>query len=343
MLARAGDSSVDHNANDAEPRRLAAIIGEGYVGLPLAQAAITGNFRVIGFDTDTALVAALKAGQSHIGDLNDSDLQSMLQNGYEPTADATMLSLAEVIVICVPTPLGPEGGTDLRAVRAASRTVAENLRPGTTVILESTTYPGTTEEVLQPLFENLSGLAHGPGFLLAFSPERVDPGSREWGIRNTPKLVGGVNEAAVLSAATFYRKFISEVVVLSGTREAEMAKLLENTYRHVNIALVNELARFCHDLGMDIWEVIRGAATKPFGFQKFTPGPGVGGNCIPIDPNYLSHAVKQRLGVPFRFIELAQEINSSMSLYIASRIADLLNSQKKGGERIKDPSAKCQL
>lgn len=307
-------------------KQVAAIIGQGYVGVPLAQAAAAGGLKVLGFDTNSGLVADLRAGRSHIDDLSDAELSDMLQGGYEPTDNPALLEYADVVVICVPTPLSSEGGPDLSAVLAATRTVGEHLRPGVTVILESTSYPGTTEDLVRPLLEEVSGLSSVSDFFLAFSPERVDPGSRQWGIQNTPKLVGGVGIAAAQSATDFYSKFVHEVITLSGTREAEMAKLLENTYRHVNIALVNELARFCHDLDIDIWEVIRGAATKPFGFQSFKPGPGVGGHCIPIDPNYLSRAVKQKLGVPFRFIELAQEINDSMPLYVAGRISDLLNS-----------------
>lgn len=306
----------------------ALIIGQGYVGLPLAQAAAEAGYKVLGFDLSTELVDNLNSGRSHVDDLSDDEVAVMLEQGYEATADPRAIGTADVVVICVPTPLSEGGGPDLRAVEGATHAVAQNLRPGTLVVLESTTFPGTTDEVVRPILED-AGHTHGTDFLLAYSPERVDPGSLHYGIKNTPKLVGGVDAEATRAAVDFYSAFIDTVVPVSGTREAETAKLLENTYRHINIALVNEMARFCHDLGIDIWEVIRAASTKPFGFQKFTPGPGVGGHCIPIDPNYLSYQVKKTLGYPFHFVELAQEINSSMPTYVASRVGDLLNKHGK--------------
>lgn len=308
--------------------RHAVIVGQGYVGLPLAQAAAGAGIAVVGFDVSESLVDELNAGRSHIDDLSDDDVAAMRSQGYRATSDPTVLTEADVVIICVPTPLSEEGGPDLRAVTASVRTIAGHLSSGTTVVLESTTYPGTTEDVVLPALEE-SGLTHGDDFLLAYSPERVDPGSTTYGITNTPKLVGGISPEATEAATAFYARFIDTVVPVSGTKEAETAKLLENTYRHVNIALVNEMARFCHDLDIDIWEVIRGAATKPFGFQKFTPGPGVGGHCIPIDPNYLSFQVKKTLGYQFRFVELAQEINNSMPAYVVGRIADSLNEMGK--------------
>lgn len=314
---------ADQNAPET-----AAIIGQGYVGLPLAQAASAAGVKVYGFDITQPLVDQLNTGISHIDDLSDDDVKTMLSQGYEATSDPAVISQADVVIVCVPTPLSDEGGPDLRAVEGSARTIADNLSRDTVVVLESTTYPGTTDGVMLPILEG-SGLRHGDDFLLAYSPERVDPGSQKYGITNTPKLVGGMTPAATEAAASFYSRFIDTVVPVAGTKEAETAKLLENTYRHVNIALVNEMARFCHDLDIDIWEVIRGAATKPFGFQKFTPGPGVGGHCIPIDPNYLSYQVKKTLGYPFHFVELAQEINSSMPSYVATRVADLLNEQGK--------------
>ncbi|WP_460691058.1 nucleotide sugar dehydrogenase [Nesterenkonia suensis] len=304
------------------------IVGQGYVGLPLAQAAAAAGIPTVGFDVSEPLVAQLNAGVSHVDDLSDSDVATMLSQGFRASTDPADLAAASVIVICVPTPLSEDGGPDLRAVEASVRTIAAHLSPGTTVILESTTYPGTTDGVVLPILET-SGLTHGQDFLLAYSPERVDPGSTRYGITNTPKLVGGLTDEATQSASQFYARFIDEVVPVSGTKEAETAKLLENTYRHVNIALVNEMARFCHDLDIDIWEVIRGAATKPFGFQKFTPGPGVGGHCIPIDPNYLSFQVRKTLGYQFRFVELAQEINNSMPRYVVGRISEALNEVGK--------------
>lgn len=323
-----------------EERPTLVVVGQGYVGLPVAQAAATAGMNVFGFEVDPVRIDSLNKGISHVDDVADDDLATMIDEGYRATSDAAVVRGAAYVVICVPTPLNENGGPDLRAVEAASRTIGENLSPGTTVILESTTYPGTTEQVVLPILEESSGLKQSTdedsaeggrkgGFFLAFSPERIDPGSKHWTIQNTPKLVGGLTAEATYRAAAFYRGFVDTVVPLSGAREAETAKLLENTYRHVNIALVNEMARFCHDLGIDIWEVIRGAATKPFGFQKFTPGPGVGGHCIPIDPSYLSFQVKKTLGYQFQFVELAQEINNSMPAYVAGRIADLLNDQGK--------------
>lgn len=316
------------------PSRLArsvGVVGLGYVGLPLAQAAADSGWSVLGIDQNRDVVEGLISGRSHIGDITDQCVQTMFEQGFHATTQSVGLDRMDVVVICVPTPLSDRGGPDLTAVKAAGADVAANLRPAALVILESTSYPGTTEEILQPILET-SGLRHGRDFLLAFSPERVDPGSSVYGIRNTPKIVGGVGAADAAAASAFYETFVDEVVVLSGTREAEMAKLLENTYRHVNIALVNELAKFCHELDIDIWEVIRGAETKPFGFQKFTPGPGVGGHCIPIDPNYLSYEVRRKLGVPFRFVELAQEINDSMPSYVADRIGGLLRDTSKSFE-----------
>lgn len=308
--------------------RALVVMGQGYVGLPLAQAASAAGHKVFGFDISTPLVNALNSGVSHVDDISNADLEKMLANGYQATAEASVIASADVVVICVPTPLRQDGGPDLRAVESAGRTIADYLTSSTTVVLESTTYPGTTEDLLLPLLE-ASGLVHGRDFFVAFSPERVNPGFPEFGIKNTPKLVGGLTQTATERACGFYGDFVDTVVPLKGAKEAETAKLLENTYRHVNIALVNEMARFCHDLDIDIWEVIRGAATKPFGFQKFTPGPGVGGHCIPIDPNYLSYEVKRSLGYPFKFVELAQEINNSMPRYVVERIADLLNDSGK--------------
>ncbi|WP_261623346.1 nucleotide sugar dehydrogenase [Nesterenkonia marinintestina] len=313
---------------ESERPQHAVIVGQGYVGLPLAQAACAAGVAVTGFEISAELAERLNAGHSHVDDLSDEDVVAMITQGYRASANPSVLGDADVVVICVPTPLSDEGGPDLRAVEASARTIAEHLTSYTVVVLESTTYPGTTDGVVLPILET-SGLIHGEDFLLAYSPERVDPGSAHYGIVNTPKLVGGLTPEASDAASAFYSRFIDTVVPMVGTKEAETAKLLENTYRHVNIALVNEMARFCHDLDIDIWEVIRGASTKPFGFQRFTPGPGVGGHCIPIDPNYLGFQVKKTLGYPFRFVELAQEINHSMPNYVVERIGDLLNEDGK--------------
>ncbi|WP_436526976.1 nucleotide sugar dehydrogenase [Actinoplanes sp. HUAS TT8] len=302
------------------------ILGLGYVGLPLAQQATRAGLSVLGFDVDETVVKALADGRSHVDDLSDADVAAMVADGFRPTADETEIARARTAVICVPTPLSEGDGPDLRAVTGATGSVGRNLRPGMLVVLESTTYPGTTDDVVRPLLEQLSGLAAGADFHLAFSPERIDPGNAEYGAHNTPKVVGGYTPACTDAAAEFYGRFIETVVRARGTREAETAKLLENTYRHVNIALVNEMARFCHELDIDLWDVINAASTKPFGFQAFYPGPGVGGHCIPIDPNYLSHNVRSKLGYPFRFVELAQEINATMPAYVARRAQNLLNA-----------------
>ena len=302
------------------------ILGLGYVGLPLAQQSTRAGLSVLGFDVDPAVVAALAAGRSHVDDLDDADVAAMLAAGFRPTADEALIATADTAVICVPTPLSEGDGPDLAAVIGATEAVGRHLRPGMLVVLESTTYPGTTDDVVRPRLESLSGLTAGVDFHLAFSPERIDPGNPDFGPRNTPKVVGGYTPACTERAAAFYGRFVVQVVRTRGTREAETAKLLENTYRHVNIALVNEMARFCHELDIDLWDVIRAAATKPFGFQPFYPGPGVGGHCIPIDPNYLSHNVRSKLGYPFRFVELAQEINATMPAYVARRAQNLLNA-----------------
>lgn len=305
-----------------------AIIGQGYVGLPLAQEASRVGVEVLGFDINQGVVDALNSGVSHIDDLSDDDVRAMLDAGFEATTDPSRLDEVKTIVICVPTPLSEEGGPDLRPINSAVATIAEHLQPGQTIILESTTYPGTTDEVVRPVLE-AGGLVAGKDFFLAFSPERIDPGNEKFGAKNTPKVVGGHTPACGDAAAAFYGRFVDTVVRAKGTREAETAKLLENTYRHINIALVNEMARFCHDLDIDLWDVIAAAKTKPFGFQAFYPGPGVGGHCIPIDPNYLSYNVRAKLGYPFRFVELAQEINATMPAYVVHRAQDILNEDSK--------------
>ena len=305
------------------------IVGQGYVGLPLAQEASSSGWKVFGFDLSERVVTGLNAGQSHIDDISNADVQSMLSNGYSASTDASVISESDVVVICVPTPLGEAGAPDLSYIESASTTVGKNLKPGATVVLESTTYPGTTEDVCAPILTRESGLTVDDNLFIAFSPERVDPGRTDFGIKNTPKLVGGVSAISTDRAASFYSDFIDTVVPMTGPKEAETAKLLENTFRHVNIALVNEMAKVCHELDIDIWEVIRGASTKPFGFMPFKPGPGVGGHCIPIDPNYLSYEVRRNLGYPLRFVELAQEINNTMPHYVTTRISEVLNEQAK--------------
>jgi UDP-N-acetyl-D-glucosamine dehydrogenase len=310
------------------PAQDVLVIGLGYVGLPLAIQAVRSGFRVTGYDTSEQKVAGLTAGRSHIDDMSDAEVAEMLAAGFRATADETTLNAQDVIVICVPTPLSEADGPDLSAVRAAAQTAGRLLKAGTLVSLESTTYPGTTEEVVRPLLEKASGLTAGIDFWLAFSPERIDPGNPVYGFRNTPKIVGGLTPSCTDAAEAFYARICDQVVRAKSSREAEMAKLLENTYRHVNIALVNEMLIFSRELDVDLWDAIRCASTKPFGFQPFYPGPGVGGHCIPIDPNYLSYKVRT-LGYPFRFVELAQEINGRMPGYVTDRAAELLNRHAK--------------
>src|SRR6202167_4200549 len=291
------------------------IIGLGYVGLPLAQEAVRVGLTVTGFDVKQAAVDSLNAGRSHIDDLSDADIAEMVAGGFRATANLADIADPDVLVICVPTPLSESDGPDLTAVKAATESAAKLLRAGATVVLESTTYPGTTDEVIRPILEKATGLTAGIDFALAFSPERIDPGNDVYGIRNTPKVVGGITPECAEAAARFYEQVCDTVVRAKSAREAEMAKVLENTYRHVNIALVNEMAIFCHELGVDLWDAIRCAATKPFGFQAFYPGPGVGGHCIPIDPFYLSWKAKQ-FDCSTRFIELAGEVNESMPEFV---------------------------
>ena len=304
------------------------VIGLGYVGLPLAQEASRSGLLVTGLDVSDSVVNGLRSGRSHVDDLSHDDIADMLARGFEATTDPSVIADADAVVICVPTPLTPEGGPDLGPVLGATRTIAAHLRPGHLVVLESTTYPGTTDDEVRPILEE-AGMVAGSDFHLAFSPERIDPGNPTYGMRNTPKVVGGLTPACTEAAAAFYGRFVDTVVRARGTREAEMAKLLENTYRHINIALVNEMARFCHELDIDLWDVIGAARSKPFGFQAFYPGPGVGGHCIPIDPNYLSYQVQAKLGYPFRFVELAQEINAGMPAYVVRRVQDILNEDGK--------------
>lgn len=305
------------------------IIGQGYVGLPLAEEATKAGWKVYGYDVSDRVVNGLNSGKSHIDDLSDADIAAMIERGYVATTDPKCIGESNVSVVCVPTPLGDAGSPDLKYVEAATQTVGGHIQPGSTYILESTTYPGTTDGICVPILEEASGIKAGSDFFVAYSPERVDPGRTDYQIKNTPKLVGGINDASTENAVGFYSDFVDTVVPVRGTKEAETSKLLENTFRHVNIALVNEMAKFCKELDIDIWEVIRGASTKPFGFMKFTPGAGVGGHCIPIDPNYLSYEVRNRLGYPFRFVELAQEINNSMPRYVVSRSGELLNNEAK--------------
>jgi UDP-N-acetyl-D-glucosamine dehydrogenase len=311
------------------------VVGQGYVGLPLAVAAAASGRRVVGLDLDKGRVDQLNAGSSHVGDVSEGSLKAVLRDvRYQASDDFSHVAEADVVVLCVPTPYHNDA-PDLSYVEGAARQVAEHLTPGTLVILESTTYPGTTEEVLLPILEETSGLKGGVGLQVAFSPERIDPGNSTYGLHNTPKIVGGLTPSATERAAAFYGGFVEKVVRVSAPKAAEMAKLLENTFRHINIALVNELAILCQDLDVDVWEVIDAAASKPFGFMPFYPGPGVGGHCIPVDPMYLSWRVKQ-FGGAAKFIDLARDVNAAMPMYVVQRVQDLLNDRERSlkGARI---------
>jgi nucleotide sugar dehydrogenase len=304
-----------------------SIVGLGYVGLPLAIALAEKGLLVVGFDVDSTRVQQLAEGRSDIVDISDERLIAALRGALRVTTNISDVAAANTYVICVPTPLH-ESMPDLSAVKAAGHAIAGVLNRGDLVILESTTYPGTTEEVLVPILEVGSGLVAGVDFHVAYSPERIDPGNLTWHLENTPKVIGGASSEGLRRAIAFYEQVVDTVVPVTGTREAEMAKLLENTFRHVNIALMNEMALFCHELDIDLWSVIAAASTKPFGFMPFYPGPGVGGHCIPVDPSYLSWRVR-KLGYPFRFVELAKEINDRMPSYVVTRLSDLLNDHGK--------------
>ena len=302
------------------------VVGLGYVGLPLAVVSANSGLNVIGYDVSPERVKEINSGVSPIEDISDKELSKAL-NSFDATGDPALLSQCQHIVISVPTPL-TDYQPDLSYVESAAKSVGENLVSNQVIILESTTYPGTTLEVLVPNLEKFSNLEAGSDFFVGYSPERIDPGNKKWKFKNTPKVISGINEDSLEKINAFYKKIIDQTVIVKGTREAEMVKLLENTYRHVNIALINELAMLCKMLDIDIWEVVNAAKTKPFGFQSFTPGPGVGGHCIPVDPEYLSFKTRQ-IGKPVRFVELAQEINNSMPAYVVSRVNELLNSKDK--------------
>ncbi|MHB1930781.1 MAG: nucleotide sugar dehydrogenase [Acidimicrobiales bacterium] len=299
-------------------------MGQGYVGLPLAMRAVEVGHRVFGFEPDPRRLAMLGAGESYVEDVSSEDLSRALASGRYHAGAHEGLDRFDVAVIAVPTPLR-DRAPDLSAVEAASRALAPHLTPGAIVVLESTTYPGTTEEVVGPILEGGSGLRAGIEFHLGYSSERIDPGNRTWRLVNTPKLVSGVNEQSLAAIRGFYEEIVDAVVPVSHPGVAELAKLLENTFRHVNIALVNELAVFAHELGIDVWEAIDAASTKPFGFMRFEPGPGVGGHCLPVDPSYLSWRVRQDLGRDFRFVELANDINDHMPEHVVRRVTELLN------------------
>ena len=312
------------------------VVGQGYVGLPLAVRAVEQGYRVIGFDVDEAKIARLAAGHSPVEDISDVRLGAALATGrYLPTSDGAETAGFDAAVISVPTPLH-EGAPDLSYIEDAARTLAPGMTPGCCIVLESTTYPGTTEELVQPLLEEGSGLKAGTDFHLGYSPERIDPGNPTWTFENTPKVVSGIDGPSLKAVTALYDRLVDQTVPVSSPREAELTKLLENTFRHVNIALVNELAMFASDLGIDVWEAIDAASTKPFGYLRFTPGPGVGGHCLPIDPSYLSWRVRQSLGAAFRFVELANDVNDHMPDYVVRRLIAGLNRRRLpvNGQRI---------
>jgi nucleotide sugar dehydrogenase len=304
------------------------VIGQGYVGLPVAmRASQVGFASVVGFEISTERVKALQAGISFVGDVSDEELGAALEQGYIATDDPDDLADFDVAVISVPTPLR-DGSPDLSYIEQAGATLGEHLRAGACVVLESTTYPGTTTELLGPILEATSGLAPGE-YRLGYSPERIDPGNLTHTFVNTPKVTSGVDDASLAVVDAFFGALVDTTVPVGSPAEAELVKLLENTFRHVNIALVNELAMFARDLGVDVWRAIDAASTKPFGYMRFTPGPGVGGHCLPIDPSYLAWRVKQHLGRTFRFVELANDINEHMPDYVHQRVTSLLNEQRK--------------
>ncbi|MEW2633700.1 nucleotide sugar dehydrogenase [Streptomyces sp. NPDC048389] len=318
-----------------EQRKL-IVVGQGYVGLPLAMRAVEAGFSVVGVDTDELRVKRLASGDSYIEGVGNRRLIAALDSGrYKVTTDYGEISDFDICTITVPTPLR-EGVPDLSFVECAARSIASHITPGATVVLESTTYPGTTESLLRPLLENGSGLKAGTGFHLGYSPERIDPGNPQWQLENTPKVISGLDPASLQEIERFYARIVERTVPVSSCRTAELTKLLENTFRHVNIALVNEMATLSRGLGADIWEAIEAADTKPFGFMAFRPGPGVGGHCLPVDPSYLSWQVKRLLRQSVRFIALANEINDGMPDHVVWRISRGLNERGKSvnGSRV---------
>ncbi len=312
------------------------VVGQGYVGLPVAMRAVEVGDDVVGFDLDEAKVAGLTAGRSHVVDVADADVQAAWATGrYRATGDADALEPFDVAVITVPTPLA-DGVPDLSYIESAADLLGPLVRGGCTVVLESTTYPGTTDELLAPTLERHSGLKPGVDFHVGYSPERIDPGNTEWTFVRTPKVVAGLNPESLVAVQGFYDRLVEQTVPVTHTRVAELTKLLENTYRHVNVALVNELAMHARALDVDIWEAIGAATTKPFGFTAFWPGPGVGGHCLPIDPSYLSWRIERQLGATSRFVDTANDVNKHMPDYVVRRVQLGLNERRKAvkGSRV---------
>jgi UDP-N-acetyl-D-glucosamine dehydrogenase len=306
-----------------------AVLGLGYVGLPFATVFAEAGFEVTGIDPDVRKVESLNKGKSYIQDVETEQLARLVSSGkLKATTDFSVLAQIDAVSICVPTPLRKTGDPDLSFILSVTESLTKYVHPGMVVVLESTTYPGTTREILLPKLGEEKNLFVGENFFLAFSPERVDPGREDWTTLNTPKVVGGITDACTEVASTWYRGALQTVVPVSSAEVAEMAKLLENTFRMINIGLVNEMAMMCERLDIDVWEVIDAAATKPFGFMKFTPGPGLGGHCIPIDPLYLSWKLRA-LNYTARFIELASEINLGMPRYVVGLVQNTLNEYQK--------------
>jgi UDP-N-acetyl-D-glucosamine dehydrogenase len=317
------------------PKKI-VIVGQGYVGLPLAIRSVKVGFDVVGYDTNADRIKRLAAGESYVGDITGDDITEALEAGrFLPTTRGDDCEGFDVAVITVPTPL-TDGIPDLSFVKDAARILAPRVRPGCCVVLESTTYPGTTSELLAPLLEDGSGLRAGLDFHVGYSPERIDPGNPRWTLENTPKVVSGLTASCLEVVQAFYSTLVETTVAVSRPAEAELTKLLENTFRHVNIALVNEVAMSANALGIDVWEALDAASTKPFGFMRFNPGPGVGGHCLPVDPSYLSWHIEQEAGYPFRFVELANDVNNHMPHYVVNRVTAALNRDRKAtnGSRI---------
>jgi UDP-N-acetyl-D-glucosamine dehydrogenase len=311
------------------------VVGLGYVGLPLALEFAKAGFHVIGYDVSDRVVKSLMTGQSHIQDVSSEQLADVIAAGFfEATSEEPRLREMDAISIAVPTPLAKTRDPDMTYIIAAADAIARNAHPGLLIVLESTTYPGTTRELMQPKLE-AAGLTVGEDVFLAFSPERVDPGNPVWNTKNTPKVVGGITAACTEVATALYKSCLERIIPVSSTETAELVKLLENTFRSVNIGLVNEMQIVCDKLGVNVWEVIDAAATKPFGFMKFTPGPGIGGHCIPLDPHYLAWKMRT-LNYKTRFIDLASEINSEMPALVVERVSQALNSDRKpvNGSRV---------
>ena len=312
----------------ADRTAVVGVVGLGYVGLPLAVEVARAGYRVVGLDVDPGVVAAINGGESHIQDVSSETLAPFAADGrIEATTDPARLAACDAVSLCVPTPLNKIKDPDLSYVLTSARTVAENLRSGQLVVLESTTYPGTTDEVLRPILEE-SGLTVGEDVFLCYSPERVDPGNATWHTKNTPKVIGGVTEACSQAGVALYETVFDTLVPTENARAAELVKVYENTFRMINIALANELAQACDRLDLNVWDVIEAAATKPFGFMKFTPGPGLGGHCIPLDPHYLSWKMRS-LAYKTRMIDVASEINAEMPQFVVRKVADALNDVAK--------------